>query len=139
MRELILRISTITLLVVGCGQLAASQIHIGASTKVFANQIGMYLFMFMIFGLTTGFNAILLEKPRSLVSFIFSSVLAVVSGVIYLRLLQADIASQEALTMADVSGSWQLAVAAIAIYAIGLLVVPFLSWPDIKRASGYAR
>ena len=134
-RELFLRIITILLFIVGVGQLAGSQVHVQAATKIFANQIGLYLFLFIIFGLTTGFNAMLLETPRSLVSFIFSSLVAAVGGFVYLRLLQADIAQQDALTLADVYDSWRLVVAAIVIYSIGLIVVPLLSWPDLKAAS----
>ena len=53
-REFFLRIVTGILLLVGVGHLAVSQIHIAAITKIFANQIGFYLFVFVIFGLTTG-------------------------------------------------------------------------------------
>ena len=69
-REFFLRIVTGILLLVGVGHLAVSQIHIAAITKIFANQIGFYLFVFVIFGLTTGFNAVLIEKPFSVVSLI---------------------------------------------------------------------
>lgn len=135
MRPIILRILTIVLFIVGVGQLALSQIHIVASTKIFANEIGLYLFMFIIFGLTTGFNAVLIETPRSVLSLIFSGLVAAGSGFIYLRLLQADVISQDALTMADVNDSFRLVVAAMVIYLIGAIVVPLLSWPDVKAAA----
>lgn len=135
MRPLFLRILTITLFVVGVGQLALSQIHVLASTKIFANQIGIYLFVFIIFGLTTGFNALLIETPRTLVSLIVSGFIASGSGIVYLRLLQADVLRQDALTMADVNDSFRLVVAAIVVYLIGTIVVPLLSWPDVKAAS----
>ena len=134
MRPIILRILTIFVFIVGVGQLALSQIHILASTKIFASQIGLFLFIFIIFGLTTGFNAILIETPRSVLSLIVSGVIASVSGVIYLRLMQADVAKQDALTMADVSDSWQLAIAAIGVYIVAAIVVPLLSWPDVRDA-----
>ncbi len=134
-RAFFLRIMTGLLFIVGLGQLAGSQIHIQAVTKIFANQIGIYLFMFIIFGLTTGFNAVLLETPRSLLSFIFSSIMATIGGIVYLRILQADVAQQDALTLADVSQSWRLVIAAVTLYAVGLFVVPALSWPDIKSPS----
>ena len=133
-REFILRILTIVLFVVGVGQLAVSEIHIVASTKVFANQIGLYLFMFIIFGLTTGFNALLIEKPRSIASLIISGVLASWGGLIFLRLLQADVAQQEQLTMADVGQSFQMVSVSIVIYLAGSIAVSFLSWPDVKAA-----
>lgn len=138
MRPLILRIITIVLFIVGTGQLALSQVHILASTKIFANEIGLYLFLFIIFGLTTGFNAVLIERLRSVISFVVSGVIASVSGFVYIRLLQADVLKQEALTMADVSDSWQLVMVAIGVYLVGVVVVPLLSWPDVKNASSYA-
>ncbi|MGB1249527.1 MAG: hypothetical protein ACPG8W_02775 [Candidatus Promineifilaceae bacterium] len=133
-REFALRIMTLSLFVVGVGQVAGSQIHVQAATKIFANQIGIYLFLFIIFGLTTGFNAMLIETPRSLISFVFSSAMATVGGFVYLRLLQADVAKQEALTLIDVYDSWRLVIAAIVIYSVGLIAVPLLSWPDVKDA-----
>ncbi len=135
MRPLILRLLTIIVFVVGVGQLALSQIHILASTKIFANQIGIYLFAFIIFGLTTGFNSVLIETPRSLVSLIVSGLIAAGSGVIYLRLLQADVMQQDALTMADVNDSFQLVVVSIVVYLVGAIVVPLLSWPDVRAES----
>ena len=88
-REFFLRIATYILFIVGVGQLAISQIHIAATTKIFANQIGFYLFVFMIFGLTTGFNAVLIEKPRSVVLLLVSGALTAWGGIVYLRLLLA--------------------------------------------------
>lgn len=134
-REFFLRIVTGILLLVGVGHLAVSQIHIAAITKIFANQIGFYLFVFVIFGLTTGFNAVLIEKPFSVVSLIVSSILSSVGGFVYLRLLQADVLDQENLTMADVGDSFQLVAVSIGIYLIGAIIVSILSWPDVKAAS----
>lgn len=134
-REFFLRIVTAILLIVGVGHLAVSQVHIAATTKIFANQIGFYLFLFIIFGLTTGFNAVLIEKPLSVVSLIVSSILSSVGGFVYLRLLQADVLSQDKLTMADVSDSFQMVAASIGIYLIGAIIIVVLSWPDVKAAS----
>lgn len=134
-REFFLRVVTIILFIVGVGQLAISQIHIAAATKIFANQIGLYLFMFIIFGLTTGLNAVLIDKPRSVVSLIGSSILGSWGGLIYLQLLQADVLRQEQLTMADVNDSFRLVVASIFIYFVGSIIVSVLSWPDVKAAA----
>ena len=134
-RELTLRILTAILFIVGVGQLAISQVHIAAAAKIFANEIGLYLFIFIIFGLTTGFNAVLIEKPFSIVSLLVSSVFASVGGFVYLRLLQADVAQQEQLTMADVNNSFQLVVASTVIYLVISIIVSILSWPDVKAAS----
>lgn len=135
MRPFLQRLVAVILCITGVGQLAIAQIHVGTITKIFANQIGIYLFLFIIFGLTTGINAVLLEKPRSLISFIFSGVVAVASGFVYLRLVEADVARQDALTMAEVGQSWQIVIASMVIYGIGTLILPFLSWPDLKLAT----
>ena len=134
-RELFLQITSILLFIVGVGQLAISQIHIAATTKIFANQIGIYLFLFVIFGLTTGINAVLIEKPMSLVSFVGSSILGSWGGIVYLRLLQEDVIRQEQLTMADVNDSFRIVAASIVIYLVGAIIVSVLSWPDVKKAS----
>ena len=134
-RAFFLRLATAILFIVGVGQLAISQIHIAATTKIFANQIGLYLFLFIIFGLTTGLNAVLIEKPMSLVSFIGSSILGSWGGIVYLRLLQADVIKQEQLTMADVNDSFRIVAASIVVYLVGAIVVSVLSWPDVKKAS----
>lgn len=134
-RELFLRIVTGIMFIVGVGQLAISQIHIGAATKIFANQIGVYLFLFIIFGLTTGLNAVLIEKPQSLFSLVGSSVLGSWGGFVYLRLLQAEVVQQEQLTMADVSDSFRVVAASIVIYLVGSIIVSVLSWPDVKAAA----
>ena len=134
-REFFLRITAGILLIVGVGQLAISQIHIEAITKIFANQIGFYLFLFIIFELTTGFNAVLVEKPLSVVSLIASAILSSLGGFIYLRLLQTEIVTQEQLTMADVSDSFRYVVFSIVVYLVGAIIVSFLSWPDVRAAS----
>lgn len=135
MRPFLQKFAAIILCITGVGQLAISFIHVEAITKIFTNQIGFYMFLFIIFGLTTGINAVLLEKPRSLISFIFSGIVAVASGYVYLNLMQADVARQDALTMADVSQSWQIVIASMAIYGIGTLILPILSWSDLKIAT----
>lgn len=129
------RVIAIVLFLVGIGQLAMSHIHIEAITKIFANQIGIFLFIFIIFGLTTGFNAILVEKPRSLFLLLLSSMLATWGGIVYIRLLQADVAQQEKLLMADVSQSFWMVVSAVFVYFVGSITMSILSWPDVKAAA----
>lgn len=134
-REFFLRITTYILFIVGVGQLALSQIHVTAATKIFDNQIGFYLFIFMIFGLTTGFNAVLVEKPGSLVSLLVSGILSAVGGYIYLQILQADVLQQDQLTLAEVGDSVRMVSVSIVIYFVGSILVSVLSWPDVKHAS----
>lgn len=134
MKELILKIVVGILLVNALGQLAASQIHIQAITKIFANEIGLYLFIFIIFGLTTAFNAYILGNRRGLILLTVSGLLAVGAGFVYLNLMQADVAAQETLTMADVRTSWLLMIISIGIYLAGIVVIPILSWGNTKTA-----
>ena len=132
MKDWVLKIAVGIMLINGLGELAFSQIHILAITKLFANEIGVYLFLFVIFGLTTAFNAMSLDKRRGIIFFAFSCWLTAVFGYIYLSILQADVASQATLTMADVQTSWLLVVTSIAIYIVGSLLLPLLSWGNVK-------
>ena len=132
MKEWILKIAVGIILVNGLGELALTQIHVLAITKLFVNEIGLYLFMFIIFGITATFNALSLEKRQSIIFFAVSCWITAVFGFIYLRLLQADVAGQDTLTMADVQTSWLLIIISIGIYLVGSVVIPWLSWGNIK-------
>lgn len=134
MKDILLKLATGIVFLTGVGDLAASQVHVGASTKIFANQIGIYLFLFIIFGLTTAFNAVLLEKMRSVFFFVLSGLIATGAGYIYLGLLRADVAAQERLTMADVQTSFTMVVVSMVVYAVGVIVIPVLKWEEIKLA-----
>lgn len=132
MKEWILRILRIIALVNAFGQLALSQIHIEAITKIFAKEIGFYLFFFIIFCLLTGFNTYLAENRRGLVFLVLSNWVTVIAGGIYLRILQTDVTSQEALTLADVQLSWLLAIGAVVICVVNSIAIPYLSWAQVK-------
>ena len=132
MKAWILKIAVGIVLINGLGELALTQIHVGAITKLFVNEIGVYLFMFIIFGLTAGFNAFSLESRRNIILFTVSCWVTAVFGYIYLTLMQTDVAAQNTLTMADVQTSWLLIVISIGIYLVGSLVIPWLSWGNVK-------
>ncbi|KAA3661116.1 MAG: hypothetical protein DWQ04_17400 [Chloroflexi bacterium] len=134
MKNIILNIAIGIIIINGLGELAISQVHILAITKLFANEIGMYLFLFTIFGLTTTFNAFSLKTRRSIIFYIVTSWLAAVFGYIYLNLMQADVAAQETLSMVDVQTSWRLMIVSIAIYLVGSIVIPLLSWGNVKTS-----
>lgn len=134
MKEWIFKIAVVIIFINGLGELAISQIHILAITKLFANEIGLYLFLFVIFGLTTAFNVFSLERPRNIFLFVISSWAAAGFGYIYLTIMRADVASQNTLTMADVNSSWLLMTISVGIYLVGSLVIPFLSWENMKLA-----
>ena len=132
MKDRMLNILRGLALINALGQLAISQVHISVATKIFAKEIGFYLFFFIIFCLITGFNALLLEKRGGIIFFAFTNWLTIAVGFIYLSILQADVASQDALTLADVQSSWLLVIAAIAICAINSLAIPYLGWGQAK-------
>lgn len=134
MKNIILKIIVAIVLINGIAEVALSQVHILAVTKLFVTEIGFYLFLFIIFGLTTAFNGLLLDKPRGVVLLIVSGAIAAGAGFVYLRLLQADVAKQDALTMADVNVSAMLVAASIVIYLGGSILISVLSWNDLKTA-----
>lgn len=142
MKERLRQIVTMLALVSGVGELAASQIHILASTKLFAGESGFYLFLFIIFGLTTGLNAYLLKDIRGIVVLVGCGILAIWSGIVYRQMVTTDVIEQvnqaiakgvdPGVTMADVNSSLTLVLISIVIYAIGIVLIPILSWgmPD---------
>lgn len=134
MREWILRILTGIALINAFGQLAMSQVHISAITKIFANEIGFYLFFFIIFCLLTGFNTFLLENRRGIFFLVLANWATAIAGIIYLQILQADIANQANLTLAEVQSSWILAIVAIIICVVNSVAIPYLSWGQVKTS-----
>jgi hypothetical protein len=136
MKEWILKIIAGLLLINALGTLALSQVHILAITKIFAPEIGFYLFFFIIFGLTTAFNAYLADKHTNILLYIFTSFLVIGAGLIYLNLMRGDVAGQENLTMSDeaIRNSWWLVIISLIIYGAGLIILPVLSWGNIKPA-----
>ena len=133
MKDWILTLAVGIAVINGLGELAISHIHILAITKLFANEIGVYLFLFIIFGLTTAFNAFSLKTRRSIILFVLTSWLASGAGYVYLRIMQVDVAAQENLTMADVNSSWLLMIISVGVYLVGSIVIPLLSWGNVKE------
>ena len=76
----------------------------------------------------TGFNSLLLETYRGIVFFAFTNWLTIGAGYMYLRILEADIADQQALTLADVQLTRNLVIASIIICLINSVVLSYLSW-----------
>jgi hypothetical protein len=132
MKAFAMKMAAAAVFINALGQLAGSQVHILAITKIFANEIGFYLFLFILCGLVTAFNVFLLETRKGLFFFIVSSWATAVAGYIYVRLMQTDVAAQERLSMAEVQASWTLVILSIGIYLIGSLIIPALGW----RAAG---
>ena len=134
MKDSLRKLAIAIVFLTGIGNLAGSQIHILASTKIFQNQIGIYLFMFIIFGLTTAFNALLLKNIRSTISLLFSGIMATIGGFIFTQLLRSDVAAQQSLEMAEVQTSHTLVIVSMVIYAVGIVLLPLLKWDEIKVA-----
>lgn len=135
MKEMLLKFAVGIVFVNALGQLAGSQIHILAITKLFAREVGFYLFLFIIFGLVTGFNVFILDKKKGLLFFAFSCWVTIVAALIYMNILRTDVAAQESLAMADVQQSWMLMVISIVINLVGSLLIPLLGW----RNAGVAK
>lgn len=134
MKEWILKIAIVIVMINALGQLAMSQIHILATTKIFANEIGFYLFLFIIFGLTTAFNVFLIDRRRGKIFFALSCWVAIAFALIYLNIMQTDVAAQETLTMEDMRATVTLMLIAIGVLLVSSLVIPLLSWNDVKPA-----
>lgn len=134
MKDLLLKFATGIALINSIGQLAGSQIHISAITKIFANEIGFYLFLFIILGLVTAFNIFLLDKKKGIIFFMISSWVTAWTGYIYLKILLADVAAQGILAIAEVDQSRLLVVVSICIYLAGSLVIPVLSWENARSS-----
>lgn len=134
MRDWILKILQILALANAFGQLALSQIHVSTITKVFINEIGFYLFFFIIFCLLTGFNTFLAENRRGLVFLVLANWVTAFAGYIYVGILQTDVANQQSLAFADVQLSWTLVVAAIVICIVNSLAIPILSWEQVETS-----
>ena len=136
MKEWTIKIASGFLLLNALGTLALSQVHILAITKIFAPEIGFYLFFFVIFGLTTGFNAYLANKRTNILLFIITSFLVIGAGLIYLQIMQGDVTKQAALTMNDaaIRNSWWLVIISLIIYGAGLIILPVLSWGNMETA-----
>lgn len=132
MKEWLLKFAIGIALINGLGQLAGSQIHISAITKLFAREIGFYLFLFIIFGLVTTFNAFLLDKKKGILFFAISCWVTAGVGAVYLNIIQTDVAAHKALSMADIQQTWVLVIVSIIILLINSLVVPLLSWRDAR-------
>jgi len=128
MKKWILKIFAGIVFLTGLGNLAMSQVHILASTKVFASYIGIYLFMFIIFGLITAFNIFTLNKLKSIIFFMVTSWMAAISGFLFLRIMRTDIITQGAFILADVQQSLTLVIVSIIIYLAGSILIPMLAW-----------
>ncbi len=104
-------------------QLALSQIHINVITKVFASEIGFYLFLFILFGLVMTFSLSSMKRDSKKPIYIALTIAALGSGFVYLRMLFADIATGQYLTMDVAMLSIIVSILSLVIYLVGTIVI----------------
>ncbi len=102
-------------------QLALSQIHISAITKVFVLEVGFFLFLFIIFGLLITFN--LLSKNNESSKFLFQTTgsifIACATGIYYMYLMYNDYINNELVTIDQIQLSLIIVGSGIGIYILG--------------------
>ena len=123
MKEKLFNIARWSMFAVALIQLALSQIHIGIITKVFASEVGFWLFLFIIFGIVVAFNSINLKKGKNLLIDILGVIVASLSGLKYLSLVITDLKMENLLTFAESKLSIYFSAFTIGIYVLGLMVI----------------
>ncbi|WZL81185.1 hypothetical protein QBE53_15495 [Vallitaleaceae bacterium 9-2] len=102
-------------------QLALSQIHISAITKVFVLEVGFFLFLFIIFGLLITFN--LLSKNNESSKFLFQTTgsifIACATGIYYMYLMYNDYINNELVTIDQIQLSLIIVGSGIGTYILG--------------------
>lgn len=123
MKEKLFNLARFCMFAVAIVQLTLSQIHIAVIMKVFADEIGFYLFLFIIFGLVVAFNSINLKSNKGVVLDILGVLAASLAGYKYISILLEDLAMGNVLTMKEASLSLNFSIATIAVYIVGIIVI----------------
>jgi uncharacterized membrane protein len=123
MKEKVLKITIFIMAANALLQLALSQVHIQTITKIFAPEVGFFLFATILFGLVTLFNLTNLKTSNNDFLLIFCSLLVTIVGVIYVRMILNDFRVQDSVTFQDISKSLYLISASVVIYAVGTIIV----------------
>lgn len=115
----------ITLIVIlGLGNLALSQIHIGVITQIFERLSGLVMFMFVLFGLVTLFLATRMKDRKSGVfRAIGSIVLTMALGSLFSYYLYHDVSTQPSVTFETVGTSLIFSLVLVALYAVSLVLI----------------
>ncbi|GAB6107252.1 hypothetical protein [Fusibacter bizertensis] len=123
MKEKVFNITRYSMFAIALIQLALSQIHIGIITKVFATNVGFYLFLFIIFGIVVAFNSINLRSNKNMLLDIVGSIVAAIAGIKYLSIIMDDLNSGNVLTFSE--AKWSIAFTSIAIagYLFGTIIL----------------
>ncbi|MDC7221043.1 MAG: hypothetical protein PQJ59_13995 [Spirochaetales bacterium] len=133
MKDKIYNATKYIILFVAIAQLALSQVHIQLITKVFAPYVGFYLFLFVIFGLVTGFNTTSSLAGSKVILFIAGCVLACVMGGLYLNILFKDIATGNYLSLEDAKMSIIFMFITLGVYSLGGLIMVFTRPPVVSE------
>ncbi len=106
-------------------QLAVSQIHIEAITKLFVRDVGFFLFIFVITGLLVLFNLTSMGETTAgnLGMFSIMTVAAVTSGCVYMYKVWTDYVTQTAVVWKDIQLTFIITAVVIAVYLIGGMIV----------------
>jgi hypothetical protein len=123
MKENIFNITKKALVIVALAQLGLSQIHIAIITKVFAPEIGFYLFLFVLFGCLVAFNNASVKQTSNMALYALACLSTLISGGFYLKTLFSDINSGNLLTFSDAQGSIYLTIATLVVYSVGTIIV----------------
>lgn len=123
MKGKLFNISKYLIFITAIAQLALSQIHIDIITKVFDPAIGFYLFLFTIFGVLMAFNSSSFKSGEKTLLLVGGCAAAVITGILYLNVVFADIATAKLLTFEAAKTSIIAAVITIAIYVISTPVM----------------
>ena len=123
MKERIFKISKFVIAAIAILQLAISQVHIKVITKVFASDIGFYLFLFILFGLVMTFNLSSLKRDSKIPRYLLVTIAAIGAGLVYIIMLFSDIATGQYLTIDVALLSILVSIAAIITYFVGTAVL----------------
>lgn len=134
MKEKMLNITIGIMSVNAILQLALSQIHISAITKVFVPEVGFYLFVAILMALVTLFNLTTVKTSSNDLLLIFCSIISTVVGVIYTNMLISDFNSRPSVVFSDISPSLYLIIASTAIIFFGTIMVVVLKTSMAKAS-----
>lgn len=123
MKEKIFKTAKFLVFATAIAQLALSQIQIEIITKVFEPSVGFALFGYSIFGVLMAFNSSSYQHGKKAILFIGGTILVVLTGLNYLRMLLLDINAGNLLTFADIKTGLILVVVSLAVYGIGSVVM----------------
>lgn len=132
MKEKLFNIARFCMFAVAIIQLTLSQIHIEIIMKVFADEIGFYLFLFIIFGLVIAFNSVNLKRGKGILLDTIGVVAASLAGYKYVSLILTDLDMGGVLTLEEASLSLNFSILTIGIYTIGLVVILLTKGKRVK-------